>query len=132
MAQTLSFVKMHGLGNDFVMMDCLDGVPIEESALSPLAEAVCAQHFGIGGDGLILILPDDAADFRMRMWNPDGSESEMCGNGIRCFAKYLFDIGKIETGSVSVATAKGLQKVEVVEGATRGDATIQMRVDMGM
>ena len=129
---SLNFVKMHGLGNDFVMVDCLESTPIAEEHLSALSEAVCAQHFGIGGDGLILILPDDEYDFRMRMWNPDGSESEMCGNGIRCFAKYLFDIGKITEGAVSVATAKGLQQVEVLEGATPGDATIQVRVDMGM
>jgi diaminopimelate epimerase len=128
----IQFVKMHGLGNDFVMVDALDGLPVEEESLSALSEAVCAQHFGIGGDGLILILPDDQADFRMRMWNPDGSESEMCGNGIRCFAKYLFDAGKIQTGAVSVATAKGLQKVEIIEGAERGNTTIQVRVDMDM
>lgn len=126
----LQFSKMHGLGNDFVMVDCLEGLPVSEEALSPLAEAVCAHHFGIGGDGLILILPDDEADYRMRMWNPDGSESEMCGNGIRCFAKYLFDAGKIGTGEVSVATAKGLQRIEILEGASRGDTTIQVRVDM--
>ena len=123
---------MHGLGNDFVMVDCLDGLPVTEEILSPLAEAVCAQHFGIGGDGLILILPDDESDYRMRMWNPDGSESEMCGNGIRCFAKYLFDAGIISAGAVSVATAKGLQQVEILEGAARGEATISVRVDMGM
>jgi diaminopimelate epimerase len=123
---------MHGIGNDFVMLDCLDGIPIAEDKLGDLSEKVCTRHFGVGGDGLIAVLPDDSADFRMRMWNPDGSESEMCGNGIRCFAKYLFDIGKINAGQVSVATAKGLQHVEVLEGAARGDATISIRVDMDM
>jgi diaminopimelate epimerase len=114
------------------MLDCLDGIPIAEDKLGDLSEKVCTRHFGVGGDGLIAVLPDDSADFRMRMWNPDGSESEMCGNGIRCFAKYLFDIGKINAGQVSVATAKGLQHVEVLEGAARGDATISIRVDMDM
>ena len=130
MPSTYPFVKMHGIGNDFLMLDCLDGIPGAEEKLGDLSEKVCTRHFGVGGDGLIAVLPDDSADFRMRMWNPDGSESEMCGNGIRCFAKYLFDIGKIETGQVSVATTKGLQHVEVVEGVTRGDATISVRVDM--
>ncbi len=130
MSTTIPFVKMHGIGNDFVMLDCLDKLPVPEEQLGPLSEAVCTQHFGVGGDGLILVLPDDSADYRMRMFNPDGSESEMCGNGIRCFAKYLFDAGLIEAGTVSVATAKGLQHIEVLEGATKGDATISVRVDM--
>lgn len=132
MSNILPFVKMHGLGNDFVMVDCLSGIPVPEEKLGELSEAFCTQHFGVGGDGLILVLPDEQADYRMRMWNPDGSESEMCGNGIRCFAKYLFDKGLIEAGKVSVATAKGLQHVEVLEGATPGDATISVRVDMDM
>lgn len=122
---------MHGLGNDFVMMDCLDG-NLPNYDLSRLAEAVCDRHFGIGGDGLILILPDDEADYRMRMWNPDGSESEMCGNGIRCFGKYLYDAGKV-SGAVSVATTKGLQRIEIQAGEGRpGDATVSVRVDMGV
>lgn len=128
-AQGLKFTKMHGLGNDFVMIDCLEsGLPGGD--LAKLAEALCDRHFGIGGDGLILILPDDEADYRMRMWNPDGSESEMCGNGIRCFGKYLFDLGKA-SGEVSVATTKGLQRIEIqAEGARPGDATVSVRVDM--
>ena len=134
---SLTFVKMHGLGNDFVMIDCLDGVPIDEEQLSPLATAVCDRNFGVGGDGLILVLPDDNADFRMRMWNPDGSESEMCGNGIRCFAKLLFDKGLVGAGAsgenaVSVATTKGLQHIEILAGRERGDSELQVRVDMGM
>ncbi len=127
----MNFVKMHGLGNDFVMVDCLETPLPAEETLSGLSEAVCDRHFGIGGDGLIFILPDDSADFRMRMFNPDGSESEMCGNGIRCFAKYLFDKGLVDAKAVSVATSKGLQQIEIQEGGVRGDATIQVRVDMG-
>ncbi|HEX8550891.1 MAG TPA: diaminopimelate epimerase [Abditibacteriaceae bacterium] len=128
--ETMKFTKMHGLGNDFVMVDCLDSVPNID--FERLAEAVCDRHFGIGGDGLILILPDDEANFRMRMWNPDGSESEMCGNGIRCFGKYLFDAGKV-SGEVSVATTKGLQRIEIkAEDSKPGDATVSVRVDMGV
>jgi len=124
---------MHGLGNDFVMIDCLQSPMPPEEQMSALSEAVCDRHFGIGGDGLILLLPDESADYRMRMWNPDGSESEMCGNGIRCFAKYLFDAGLVDSDSVSVATAKGLQRLEIQTGDSRpGDEELQVRVDMGM
>lgn len=123
---------MHGLGNDFVMVDCLENPMPPEESMESLAEAVCDRHFGIGGDGLILILPDDTADYRMRMWNPDGSESEMCGNGIRCFAKYLFDAGLVGADSVSVATTKGLQHIEIQAGdALPGAPELSIRVDMG-
>src|SRR5438552_580467 len=84
------FTKMQGIGNDFVVVDCLAS-PLPEAALPAISRKVNDRKFGIGGDGLILVLPSKSADFRMRMFNPDGSESEMCGNGIRCFGKYLFD-----------------------------------------
>ncbi len=133
----LSFVKMHGLGNDFVMLDCLETMPMPEDELSAFASAVCDRNFGVGGDGLILVLPDEHADFRMRMWNPDGSESEMCGNGIRCFAKLLFDKGLVDASAtgesaVSVATTKGMQRVEILAGGERNGSELQVRVDMGM
>jgi diaminopimelate epimerase len=128
--ENIRFVKMQGLGNDFVMVDCLETSLPPEEKLPALSEAVCDRHFGVGGDGLIFILPDEAADYRMRMFNPDGSESEMCGNGIRCFGKYLFDIGAAK-GEISVATAKGLQLIELQE-AQMGATTIKVRVDMGM
>ena len=127
----LVFTKMHGLGNDFVMLDCIRFPIPPEAILSPLAVKVCDRHFGVGGDGLILILEDDEADYRMRMFNPDGSESEMCGNGIRCFGKYLFDNGLIEAKTISVATAQGLQHIEIVPGQTPGANPLQVRVDMG-
>lgn len=127
----LAFTKMHGLGNDFVMVDCIRQETPPEEILSALSEAVCDRHFGIGGDGLILILEDDDADYRMRMFNPDGSESEMCGNGIRCFGKYLFDAGLIEAKSISVATLQGLQHIEIVPGQPQGSNPVQIRVDMG-
>jgi diaminopimelate epimerase len=127
---TFPFTKMHGLGNDFVMVDCLQGSPIPEERLSALSQAACTHHFGVGGDGLILILPDDEADYRMRMFNPDGSESEMCGNGIRCFAKYLYDADLIKSDSISVATPKGLQHIEIPEQDENSDV-LKVRVDMG-
>ncbi len=127
----LIFTKMHGLGNDFVMLDCIRFPAPPEDVLPALAEKVCDRHFGVGADGLILILEDDDADYRMRMFNPDGSESEMCGNGIRCFGKYLFDSGLIEAKAISVATTQGLQHIEILPGQTPGDNPLQVRVDMG-
>ena len=81
---------MHGIGNDFVVVNCLDEL-LPEERLSGISKKVNDRKFGVGGDGLILVLPSRIADFRMRMLNPDGSEAEMCGNGIRCFAKYVYD-----------------------------------------
>jgi diaminopimelate epimerase len=128
----MKFSKMHGLGNDFVMIDCLQTPMPPEEQMADLSESVCDRHFGVGGDGLILILPDAQADYRMRMWNPDGSESEMCGNGIRCFGKYLFDAGLVGESAVSVATTKGLQQIEIqANGALPGAHEIMVRVDMG-
>jgi diaminopimelate epimerase len=81
------FTKMHGTGNDFVVIDAR----VVEQNWETLARSICDRHFGVGADGIILICPSDVADLRMRMFNPDGSEAEMCGNGIRCFAKYVLD-----------------------------------------
>ncbi|MBI4496469.1 MAG: diaminopimelate epimerase [Chloroflexi bacterium] len=83
----MQFVKMHGAGNDFVMVDAR-GL---QRPWPELAVQVCDRHFGVGADGLILVLPAEGADFRMRIFNPDGSEAEMCGNGIRCFAKFVVE-----------------------------------------
>jgi diaminopimelate epimerase len=129
---SVPFIKMHGLGNDFVMIDCLENEVLPEELLSDFSQAACDRHFGVGADGVILIMPDTAADYRMRMFNPDGSESEMCGNGIRCFGKYLYDAGLVGADKVSVATSAGLQQIEIQEtGAGRGARQLQVRVDMG-
>lgn len=128
----LKFTKMHGTGNDFVMLDCIRNETPADETLSGLAERVCDRHFGVGADGLILILEDEEADYRMRMFNPDGSEAEMCGNGIRCFGKFLFDAGLVEAKSISVATMQGTQHIEVLPGQTRGQNPLQVRVDMGV
>ena len=102
----VQFAKMHGLGNDFVVVNCLSNSYDVEQLISNSA-FLCDRHFGIGGDGLILVLPSQNADFRMRIINSDGSEPEMCGNGIRCFAKYLFEHGLTEKTKFVVETLAG-------------------------
>lgn len=114
---------MHGIGNDFVMVDTLsDGMP--ESDLGELSRQINDRRFGIGGDGLILVEPGISAPFKMRMFNPDGSESEMCGNGIRCFAKLLKDHHHTREARVPVETGAGKLVVELLNDG-------RVRVDMG-
>jgi len=124
----MNFVKMHGLGNDFVMLNCLER-QIPEEELPELAVRLCDRHFGIGADGIELILPSDKADFRMRIFNSDGSEAEMCGNGIRCFAKYLHDEGLTDKETLRIETLAGIQVVEV---RRNGSDVESVRVDMGV
>ncbi|OGC03641.1 diaminopimelate epimerase [candidate division WOR-1 bacterium RIFOXYA12_FULL_43_27] len=124
----MKFTKMHGLGNDFVLVDCrcekLEGIDLPQ-----LAEDVCDRNFGIGADGLILVLPSDKADARMQIFNPDGSEPEMCGNGIRCFAKYLYDTMENKKELLSVETKAGIMLPAVM--AEKGQAAA-VEVDMGI
>ncbi|MBX3118965.1 MAG: diaminopimelate epimerase [Fimbriimonadaceae bacterium] len=103
----IPFVKMHGIGNDFVMLDNFTGKHGDVD-FQALARATCDRHFGVGADGLIVGEYGDGADFRMRMWNPDGSESEMCGNGIRCFGLMLHDKALFDKRSVTVDTGAGV------------------------
>ena len=84
----MKFTKMHGLGNDYIYVNCMEWTPENPGELSI---KLSDRHFGIGSDGLVLIMPSDTADFRMRMFNSDGSESEMCGNATRCIGKYVYD-----------------------------------------
>ncbi len=121
----LQFTKMHGLGNDYVYVD-LFRQPAP-SDLKNLAIAVSDRHFGIGSDGLILIGPSERADARMRMFNADGSEGEMCGNGVRCVAKYIFDHGIAPRPTVTVETGRGILTLEIE--SERGKAQ-RVRVDM--
>jgi diaminopimelate epimerase len=123
----MNFLKYHGIGNDFILVDGFKE-ELPEDLLSPQAQRLCDRHFGVGGDGLILVLPSRVADFRMRMFNPDGSESEMCGNGIRCFAKYLYDYGLTRETQVTVETLAGLiaPKMIVTDGKVQS-----VCVDMG-
>src|SRR5437764_14516201 len=101
----MKFTKMHGIGNDYVYVNCF-----QETITNPseLARKVSDRHTGIGSDGLILILPSDNADVRMRMFNADGSEGEMCGNGVRCVAKYAFDHGLTKSNPMRVETGRGV------------------------
>ena len=127
----MQFTKMHGIGNDFVVVNCLgkEGESLAEEAQSR-AEFLNDRKFGVGGDGVILVLPGQNVPFRMRMFNPDGSEAEMCGNGIRCFAKFVYDRGLTQgQTTVPVETGAGLLQVTVTPGADgKADA---VRVDMG-
>lgn len=109
----MQFVKMHGLGNDYVYVDT--SISAVENPVD-LAREVSDRHFGVGSDGLILILPSEVADARMRMFNADGSEAQMCGNGIRCVAKYLYDRERFEGTTVNIETAAGIRNIEVVPG----------------
>jgi len=120
------FTKMHGLGNDYVYVNCFEEQVDEPAAV---ARAISDRHFGVGGDGLILILPSDEADVRMRMFNADGSEGQMCGNGIRCLAKYAFEHGLAEANPMRVETAAGVKTIDLdVDEAGKVTAAT---VDMG-
>ncbi|WP_148596663.1 diaminopimelate epimerase [Aquisphaera giovannonii] len=121
----MKFTKMHGLGNDYVYVDTFRQDPPGDPA--SLAVILSDRHRGVGADGLILIMPSDRADARMRMFNADGSEGEMCGNGVRCVAKYLHDHGLARKERVSVETGRGVLQLdlEVVGGKAR-----RVRVDM--
>lgn len=110
----MDFVKMHGLGNDFVFIEDKTG---QDKDYTALARAMCNRHTGIGADGLIVILDSRVADVRMRIINSDGSEAEMCGNGIRCFAKYVYDNGIIEKKRFTVETPAGIMEPEITVGA---------------
>lgn len=106
----MKFTKMHGLGNDYVYVNCF-----EEKVENPseVAIKVSDRHFGIGSDGLILIKPSDVADFRMDMYNADGSQAEMCGNGIRCVAKYVYDYGLTDKTNISIETLAGIKYLDL-------------------
>jgi diaminopimelate epimerase len=118
---------MQGIGNDFIVVDArVEALP--EERIAEISRKVNDRKFGIGGDGLILVLPSRIADFKMRMINPDGSEAEMCGNGIRCFAKYVFDRKLIPEPQVKVDTLAG---VKILRTVSRGGKVEAIRVDMG-
>jgi diaminopimelate epimerase len=122
----MKFTKMHGIGNDYVYVNTFDQGPPADPA--KLAVAISDRHFGVGSDGLILIGPSERADARMRMFNADGSEAEMCGNGVRCVAKYIHDHGIAPKGRVTIETGRGVLTLDLeIEG---GQAR-RVRVDMG-
>ncbi|HHV62073.1 MAG TPA: diaminopimelate epimerase [Firmicutes bacterium] len=134
----LAFTKMHGLGNDFIVICTLEardqGIlrnleTMTTESLEAFSREVCDRHFGVGADGLVLILPSARADFRMRIFNSDGSEARMCGNAIRCVAKYVYERGLFTKPSLKVETLGGIvEPTVVIAGEARVDG---VTVDMG-
>ena len=123
----MRFTKMHGAGNDYIYVDCF-AEPIPQE-VEELARVVSNRHFGIGGDGLILICPSQNADAEMRMYNADGSYSQMCGNGIRCVAKYLYDHGIVPKDQMTIESGGRNLTLELT---TSGGKVERVRVDMGI
>ncbi len=121
----VKFTKMHGCGNDYIYVNCFTE-KIEEPSV--IAKKVSDRHFGIGSDGLILICPSETADFKMRMFNADGSEGKMCGNGIRCVAKYVYDNGMTDKEVITVETLSGIKTLQLAVSEGRVQA---VTVDMG-
>ena len=121
----MHFTKMQGLGNDYVYLDCLKRTP---DKLSELAVKISDRHFGVGSDGLICICPSDKADFRMRMFNADGSEGEMCGNGIRCVAKYAYEHGIVRKSRISIETKSGVRELALT---VEDEKVTYVQVNMG-
>ncbi|GAX61679.1 diaminopimelate epimerase [Candidatus Scalindua japonica] len=121
----MKFTKMQGIGNDYVYVNCF-----EEKIDNPaeLSIAVSNRHFGIGSDGLILIVPSQVADARMRIFNADGSEAQMCGNGIRCVAKYMYEYGLKKSDRMTIETSAGLKTIKLT---IDNDEVTQVRVEMG-
>ncbi|MFC1992514.1 diaminopimelate epimerase [Chloroflexota bacterium] len=113
----MNFTKVQGAGNDFILVETSE----TSRNWSQLAVAMCDRHFGVGSDGLLLVSPSDKADFRMRMFNPDGSEAEACGNGLRCSAKYVLDRGLTgsEAKEISAETATGIMKIKFQKAGNR-------------
>ena len=122
----MKFTKMHGIGNDYIYVNCFEEKIADPSRLSLV---MSKQHFGVGSDGLILIGPSDTADFSMRIFNSDGSEADMCGNGIRCLGKYVYDRGLTDKAELTVSTMGGLKKLWLT---VEGGKVVRVRADMGM
>ena len=141
----IPFVKMHGIGNDYVYLDRASGTrgsaaatpgraapALAETQLPALAQAIADRHFGVGGDGLVLILPGDTEPLRMRMFNADGSEAEMCGNAIRCVARYAHDTGLADGARFSIETMRRAVAMEMLDdGRVCADMGAPMRFDDG-
>ncbi len=122
----MRFLKMQGCGNDYIYVDCFRQSPQRD--LPALSRAISDRHFGVGADGLILICPSERADARMRMFNADGSEAEMCGNGIRCVAKFVHDRGIVRKPTITVETGRGVLTLDL---DVKNGKVERVRVDMG-
>lgn len=119
----LPFKKMHGLGNDFILIDCISDEALISLDYKNLSKELCDRRFGIGADQLLLLLPSDIADFKMRIFNADGGEVEMCGNGIRCLARYIWERGLSKKEVLQIETLAGIIRPERVNN--------MVKVDMG-
>ena len=120
----IAFTKMHGIGNDYIYIDCFGGLPADPGRL---AQEMSPRHFSVGADGVVLICPSDCADARMRMFNADGSEAEMCGNGIRCVGKYVYDNGHTDKEQVRIETLAGVLTLRLhVSGGKVETVTVDM------
>ncbi len=123
----VNFWKMHGLGNDFIIIDNRDD-KIKERDMGNLAKKLCRRRFSVGADGLVFVCNSEAADVGMRIFNSDGSEAEMCGNGIRCLAKYCYENGIVKKKEMNVETLAGVKKLWL---KTIDDEVVEVKVDMG-
>ena len=125
------FTKMHGLGNDYIFIDRIKNkYPLLlDEKLPKVARYLSKEHFGIGGDGIILIDNSNKADFKMRIFNKDGTEAEMCGNGIRCFAKYIYDNKMTVKDKIMIETLAGIKEVEFIKN--KNNVVEEYRVNMG-
>ena len=123
----MKFTKMHGLGNDYIYIDCTKNKNNIETP-GELSKTISDRHFGIGSDGIILICDSDKCDFKMRMFNADGSEAEMCGNGIRCVGKYVYDFGLTDKTNITIETKAGVKRLGL--NANNGKVST-VTVDMG-
>lgn len=121
----MKFTKMHGCGNDYIYVNCMEKI-IENPVKTAIQ--VSDRHFGIGSDGLILICPSDIADFRMEMYNADGSEGKMCGNGVRCIAKYVYEYGLTKKQQISVETKAGIKELDLT---VQDGKVVLVKVNMG-
>jgi diaminopimelate epimerase len=121
----MKFTKMHGCGNDYIYVNCMESMieNPEETAIR-----VSDRHFGVGSDGLILICPSKTADFRMAMYNADGSEGKMCGNGVRCIAKYVYEYGLTDKKQISIETKGGIKYLDLT---VEDGKVVLVKVDMG-
>ena len=125
MTQLVHFTKMHGAGNDYIYIDCMKSCPAD---LPDLSRRLSDRHTGVGADGMVLIMPSEIADFRMRMFNADGSEGLMCGNAARCVGKYVFEKGLTDKKRIALETPSGVRTLCL---HFEGTAVDRVTVDMG-
>jgi len=125
----MKFTKMHGLGNDFILVNSLNGEFKNYSRFAYMTKKLCDRHFGIGADGLIFIFPSDVADLKMKIYNSDGSEAQMCGNGIRCFAKYVYENKITSKKKFTVETQAGIITPEII---INNEEILGIKVNMGI